>query len=425
MDAEDSETADVDSDARGRPDGRDGSEEPVRSDRGDGPDGPDRSGGRDGPDGPDRSIGRRRVLQTGLSLGAVGVLAYGGGRAYLDRNETGTITYALARSEPGAEDLEPRTKEVPKQWHEALRVAFEVQDRIRDAAIAPMVDAFVVPAGYDEAAASIAVSTTEEDIRETIGSFVESTPVDLQVSLVEDIPPRPEPSDSPDPGAPYTLSELDPDAVPGGVYCEAGDHGGTLTSALYDAESGTPYFATSNHVFGAGGTKETEHRGEPLEVPADDGSHTVGQVDRGYPDADVVRVEPDDPFTPAPALDTMGSAEVVGQYTKAGLADLAARDEPLTKVGAMTGETTGQIRGVDGVTCYTGRVCKTGQLKWGDEGVLTDGDSGSVNFHVDEEADDGHLLVGGINNARSWWPAADFAWGTAAHQLLDEHGLHF
>lgn len=43
------------------------------------------------------------------------------------------------------------------------------------------------------------------------------------------------------------------------------------------------------------------------------------------------------------------------------------RGERLQKVGAFSNHPTGEIAGVGGVTCYTGEVCKSGQLKWGGE----------------------------------------------------------
>jgi hypothetical protein len=221
------------------------------------------------------------------------------------------------------------------------------------------------------------------------------------------------------------VSDLDPSEVPGGVVCKANDNFGTLTPALFDAESGSRFFATSNHVFGAAGTKETEHRGAPLALLHEDEPHQIGTVKRGYPEADLVQATPSDDYRPSSEIERASPLRVIGQFTKMGLADLSARGKSLKKVGALSDETAGQIKGIDGVTCYTGEICKPGQLKWGGEKDLVDGDSGSVNFRADPENPDEYLLVGGINNARTWWPGANFAWGTAAHHLYDAYGAHF
>lgn len=68
-----------------------------------------------------------------------------------------------------------------------------------------------------------------------------------------------------------------------------------------------------------------------------------------------------------------------------GLADLMASGQDLHKFGALSGHTQGPIHGVDRSTCYIGEVYKPGQLKWGDERTITDGDSGSINYTLDPE----------------------------------------
>ena len=156
-----------------------------------------------------------------------------------------------------------------------------------------------------------------------------------------------------------------------------------------------------------------------------DEARQIGDVVRGYPTADLVQIAPVDDYRPVSKIERASPSRVIGQYTKTGLADLMAKKEQLTKIGAFSDRTTGAIKGVDGLTCYIGKVCKPGQLKWGDEGSLVDGDSGSVNFHKDPENPNKYVLIGGINNARTWWPGADFTWGTASHHLLDEYGLYF
>ncbi len=377
---------------------------------------------RDGTNGTDRSVvGRRRLLRTGANVGLCGVLVLGVGADYVTPDGLGEITYAMARPEPDSSDLEPRRKPVPADWHEEIRNAFAVQQRLEELELSPLLDSFVVPGTFDEPRASLSVSATDAGVEERLESIADPTPIDVEV--LDELPAAPEAAaESPEP---YQLSELDPEAIPGGVVCETGDGVATLASALFEADGDSRFFATSNHLYGALGTKEIDHRGEPLSVLADDESYHVGDVERGYPLADVVTVAPHDGYRPSASIERASPSQVIGQYTKVGLAELAAREEPLSKLGAMTNETSGRIEGIDGVTCFTGEVCRPGQFRWGDEDAFTDGDSGSIAFHADEDDPEDSLLVAGINNARTWWPGADFVWGTAGYHLLEEYGLHF
>ncbi|WP_458207499.1 hypothetical protein [Haladaptatus sp. NG-SE-30] len=366
-------------------------------------------------------IGRRRLLQSGIALGVSTALVWGFGTQYLSSDDLGRITYATTQLQPGAKTLEARTKEVPAAWHESLQLAFEVQENVQQAGISSLVGSFVIPGSYDVPEASLSVDATDESVTETLEELTEDVAFD--VDIVEEIPPQPESKQTISDG--YQISDLEGKRVPGGGVCKTGDSFGTLTPALFDAESRSRFFATSNHVFGAAGSKKTEHRGERLSILHDDEAHKIGDVVRGYPPEDLVKVAPARGYRPVPEIERASPSQVIGQYTKMGLADLVAREEKLTKVGAFSDHTSGVIKGIDGVTCYTGQICKRGQLKWGDEKTLKDGDSGSVNYHVDPENPDEYILVGGINNARTWWPGADFTWGTAGHHLLDEYGLTF
>jgi len=373
----------------------------------------------DGGDESGVSVRRRRLLRTGANLGASAALVAGFGADYVASRDLDTITYAMVR-DPGSGSLEPRTKAVPAAWHESLRLAFEAQERIIQSGTQSLVGSFVVPGNYDGPAATVAVDASDAGVAETLGDL--SGDVSVATTLVDDLPP--EPDGEFDRSDAYRTTDLTDGTVAGGVACETAAGVGTLTPALY-GEDGARFFGTSNHVFGGGGTMTTEHRGEPLAVLHGDESRTIGTVARGYPTADLVRVAPSDRFEPRSAIERASPGRVLGQYTMLGLADLMARGEALTKLGSVSDRTTGRIEGINGVTCYTGASCKSGQLKWGGQDDIVDGDSGSVNFHVDPENPDEGVLVGGLNNARTWWPGADFSWGTAAHHLLDEYGLHF
>ncbi len=151
----------------------------------------------------------------------------------------------------------------------------------------------------------------------------------------------------------------------------------------------------------------------------------LGTVVRYHPVEDVAAVEPNGWLEPTSRIAAPSQPRVRGQFTKFGLADLVARDEELEKVGALSGHTTGKIQGIDAVTCFTDDFCRRGQIRWGGEMDLTDGDSGSVSYHRDPDGEDGDVLVAGFNNARTWWPGQSYVWGVGAYRLTENHGYHF
>lgn len=364
---------------------------------------------------------RRDVLKAGaaLGLGAAGGLV--GTTLSRRTDHTVEIVYALTRSRGPREGVTRRTKTVPADWHATLTQAFEARAQLADVGLSSYLSSFVVPGSFDEPQASVSIATTDPAVPDAVGRILPDFPV--ETTVLDDIPggwwdDRP-------PGEGYKIPDLNPSRVPSGIACTSGDMTGTLGPALYDRNRDSRYFTTSNHLFGAKGAKRTAHVGEPLFIFQDGGPEVVGRVARGYPWADVVRVEPTGGYAPASKIATVSPGTVVGQFTKVGLADLMAREERLRKFGAFSRSTTGQIKGIDGITCYAGKVCKQGQLKWGSEQTMTDGDSGSVSYHPDPENPDAHLLVAGINNARTWWPGMDFTWGTAAYHLREQYGLQF
>jgi len=349
-----------------------------------------------------------------------------------------TITYAYARENPAdPATLRPRTKTVPGDWYRAVAGAFDVHDRLVDADVPGVLGSAVVPGSYDAPMASIAVDVlpdAESVLTDGVPELLRS--VEFVTNVVEGLDP---PGDA---NADETIEYVDqlplPD-VPGGVPCGHGDSLGTLSPSLFD-EDGRRFFVTSNHLFGrtgeaaeksgesSDGAEESsdENDDESLLVYVDEESErTAGRVGERFPKQDFVLARPTEELRPTNAVTAPGPSTVAGQFTRIGLADLAARGEPLRKVGARTGYTEGQIHGVDGVTCYAGDQCRRGQLRWGSESTFDDGDSGSVNFRPDPERPDECVLVGGLNNARTWWPGQNFTWGTAAYQMTAVNGVRF
>ena len=332
------------------------------------------------------------------------------------------IVYAVTRSDPDdPTSLEPRIKTVPRDWHAELTRALKVYERLLGGGLSGLVGAFVRPGSYDGGeGTAIHADVVEAQLADRLARFTRD--VELSVSQLPDLPPQPDSQSSGD----FTVAhDVDEPAVPGGVACGTKDAMATLAPAMYDPETGDSFFATANHVYGKEGTLQTRHRGRRLLAYGERDVESLGRVARGYPDEDFVRVTPADDHRPASRIHDVAQRRVGGHFTRLGLADLKARGEPLTKVGAASGVSSGQIKGIGGITCYTGEGYKDGQLKWGSEDTMTDGDSGSVSFHPDPERPDERVLVAGFNNARTWWPGADYTWGTAAYHVYDRYGLSF
>ncbi len=376
----------------------------------DGPDGGD-------PDGAVLSRGkRRRLLRTLVNVG------FGGGVASLV-TRTGLlgaevpIVYGLTwRGEDGPRRL---TREVPQAWREALRRAFDVQRAIVDAGVPGVVGTFVVPGTFDDPAPRLDLDATPNvdglaDLEELLAD------IEYTINYVQ--PSQPDFSPQGTVLEQGRRIELEDDRVPAGTLCYAEEHVGTLAPATY--RDGDRFFTTSNHLFGSEGSLESEHHGDSLYLLHEEGRTEIGTVRRGFPEADVVVVDPEPPFTPTSTIDGVSPSRVTGHFTKVGLADLQARGEPLEKVGAVGDHSSGEISGIDGVTCYYGGRCRRGQLRWGSREAMTDGDSGSVSYHPDPRRPS-KLLVGSVNNARTWWPGGDFTWGTAAYRIYERHGYHF
>lgn len=375
------------------------------------------AGGERGADG-DRRQFLRRVATLGTGTAAATLLASGTSRTGGEGSEE--VVYAHARPSPGTTALEPRTTEVPARWLAEVRRTFAAREELAELGIPEVRLIAVAPGGFGEASTSLSVGVAQASVGERIADVLSGVDVVAEVLGERLVPDRG--PDRPDPD--QVVDAVGDRTVPGGVLCAAPDALGTLAPAVYDAD-GDPFFATSNHLYGAGGTKRRRHRGESLSVVAERARAAIGRVRRGYPNEDVVQVDPHNGYVPRPRIASPGRPTVVGQFTRIGLAVLKARGRRLRKVGAFSGHTTGEVVGVDGVTCYVGDVCKDGQLLWGEESAITDGDSGSVAYHPDPEGPDDHVLVAGFNGGRTWWPGADYVWGTAAYHLRERFGWHF
>lgn len=374
----------------------------------------------------DRGLGRRGFLRTlanaSYALGAAHLL---GVDDFLDVNDgTVPIVTALVRRDPSDPfSLEKRTREVPAEWYAAVTKAFELHREIAKTSVSGYLASAVEPGAHDAGTATISVNVSPSDFErasENLGSVLDRVSIDVtavdEVDEIDEI-------DASDGVEEFTLAtDVADGRVPGGVGCANTVAKATLAPALYDPARGTSLFATAQHAYDV----EDDGGERWLFLPLRRRSAVrLGRVRAEHPVEDVAVVEPTDRFRPESVLRGPTERRVVGQYTRLGLADLAARDEELEKIGAMTDHTTGPIRGLDAVTCFTDDFCRQGQLKWGDEREFTDGDSGSVCFHADPRSPERDVLVAAFNNARTWWPGQNYVWGVSAYQLTENLGYHF
>nr|WP_255169890.1 hypothetical protein [Natrononativus amylolyticus] len=364
-------------------------------------------------------MSRRDFVRTLASAGyAIGMAQLLGVEDFLsvDDGEVPVAT-ALVHDPDDPWHVEERTQAVPADWYASVMKAFELNERLARSEIAGYLGSAVVPGSYRDGTAelTVEVSANPTTIRNALEDLVDG--ISLSVQAIDDVESL---EDDPNAAQPRFLDRVENDRVPGGVGCETETSVATLGPALYHPDSDLPFFPTAEHAFHG----DIESR--VLNLPTNrDGVIELGSVHSEYPVEDVVAVEPAGNFWPDSRIAAPSPIDVHGQFTRFGLADLVARDRPLEKVGALTGHTTGKIQGIDAVTCVTSDVCRRGQIRWGDESDLTDGDSGSVSYHPDPEAPDDGVLIAGFNNARTWWPGQSYVWGVSAYHLTERHGYHF
>ena len=364
------------------------------------------------------------ALGLASALGIKDVLGQSNGRV--------SVVTALVRSDPSDPgSLETRTTSVPAGWYAAVSKAFELHERIADATLPGYLGSSVEPGSLRDGTATISINVSSEDagrIPGTLWELLTSIDVDWQgqldnvavsvdgvggVGALE--------AETRRHGEPRTVERLDVDPVPGGVRCETEDSTATLAPAMYHLDDERPRFATAEHAF----VGDDAQDGASLYLVDEQGDLAkLGRVSEAHPVEDVAIVSPNGRFRPGSLISGGTADRIGGQYTRWGLAVLAARNESLEKVGSVSGRTTGELVGIDAITCVADNYCRRGQLKWGEESDMTDGDSGSVSYHPDPDGVDG-ALVASLNNARTWWPGQNYVWGTAAYQVTERTGYHF
>lgn len=328
------------------------------------------------------------------------------------------IVTALSHTDPDDPwSLEERTRHVPADWYASVEKAIELNELLAQFGFTGYLGSAVVPGDFSSGTAtvSVGISTEADSVPELIDDFADGISVDIETIVnVEDA------QDGLEALEPRYVDSVADGTVPSGVACQTPSSTATLGPTLYHPTDEREFFVTAEHAF------SSELGREVLSLPVEGSeSFELGSVTHAHSVEDVVAVEPAGRLKPANAIDTPTGHTVRGQFTRWGLADLVARDQELEKVGAMTGHTTGRIQGIDAVTCFTDNFCRRGQIRWGGEMDLTDGDSGSVSFHQDPYGGDDDVLIAGFNNARTWWPGQSYVWGVAAYKLTEMYGYHF
>ncbi|TMT85875.1 hypothetical protein E2L06_04415 [Haloterrigena sp. H1] len=370
----------------------------------------------------EQGMDRRAFLRTLASGGyAVGMATWLGVDDFLaaDDGEVPIVT-ALVRDDPADPwSIQERTRAVPAEWYAAVREAVEVNERLARLGFTGYLGSAVVPGSLESGTATVSVGLSSdghsipEIVEEVTGS------IDLNSETIVDVD---EIQNGPEHRDPHLADALANERIASGVACETPSSMATLGPALYHPDGERRFFVTAEHAF-LDDHKATD--GTLLLPREDSDTIEVGTVAHYHPVEDIAAIEPTGDLEPASRIDEPSRPRVRGQFTRFGLATLVAQGAELEKVGALTGHTTGKIQGIDAVTCFTDEFCRRGQIRWGGEMDLTDGDSGSVSYHRDPESDDDDVLIAGFNNARTWWPGQSYVWGVGAYRLTEQHGYHF
>ncbi|MFC6718423.1 hypothetical protein ACFQGT_12350 [Natrialbaceae archaeon GCM10025810] len=388
-------------------------------------------------------VDRREFLRTVGSVGcAYGVARLVGIDDVLSASGEVEVVTALVRDDDSSDPwaVEERTTDVPARWYESVEKAIEVNEALARTSVPGYLGSAVVPGDYDEGATvSVGVSVDASSVRDILSGITDAISIEVEefddVSDIGRIDGIGEFDGGTDTSTyePRFAEGVTNAQIASGVACETSSSLATLAPALYDPEEGGSYFVTASHAFDVEGTENGDRqriadavRDEQLSLPTQgDESVELGTVRFGHPVQDVALVDPVGPLSPPQSIDAPEPIPVRGQLTKYGLADVIARGESLEKVGAMSGHTTGDVEGMEAITCFTDPFCRRGQIRWGSEMDLVDGDSGSVSYYPDPGAPDDGALIAGFNNARTWWPGQSYVWGVAAYRITAEHGYHF
>ena len=247
-------------------------------------------------------MGRRRFVTTlaGAGLGSMAALLTPDDVRAAGRDEV-PLVYGRGY------DSKPLTTTVPADWFADLRAAFDAHERHDLLSDPGIVGSAVIPGEFGGRNASLAVDITEDAATGSVPEHIGDVPVEVNHVKPSDKPKQTE----------LSGSSFDGNRIPGSVECGSKHAGATLCPAMYD--DGTPFFTTSNHLYGNDGV---QHQGEPFYVKGRDGWRKVGKVRRGYALDDFVRITPVNDAVPTNVVQGASPSVVMGQFTRAGLAHL-------------------------------------------------------------------------------------------------------
>lgn len=363
---------------------------------------------------------RRAALKT-IAAAGIGFASAGVVPTVRAAEKTTTITEAMVASSDSPDtDYSRLERDVPTDWYEALKNARAVHDREKFYERLGVVGSMVRPGSFDgeEPSIQVDVETSEEktaatdSVSTSQASSIPNSIDGVQIDVVEvDETSKSQESESVTIASGCGQSNYG-DTPSAGVKCSA-DTTGTLGTPLVD--NGQMYFATAYHLFGS---SPVSNNGKLYQSS----STAIGEVVDGDCTADFVACDGINGHSPTRQIHGT-SYKSWGHYTKNGVQALAADNEPVTKQGISSCETSGQIGGVGVYIGSVGNGCgnRSEQIRWGTSSDIQANDSGSVAYH--HHKDDKVLIVALNTGATSALdPRGNFSFGTGAYHIHDEFG---
>lgn len=369
-------------------------------------------------------VGRRNftkyLLSAGFGAGAIAGLTVEDVKAAASDEVPIVIGY---ETDEFGENLSPVTKRVPADWYNNNQHAKAVHER---RAPGLLKNPHIKGVGYEpgeyggkNAQITVTVDAKHKEAAASVPDSVEGVPFEVSYGGYANL------------GAcnchsgDYNTWHTD-DTVPGGMQiCNGNGSYGTLTGRA--VQNGDEYFLINNHMFGG---NNTDHQGEPVYQP-DCSSEPLGDVKRGYCRWDAMLINPKNDHDPVSYYEDANPTDrITGFFNRSGLSDIKASGRDIEKYGCTTGRTSGKIKNTDKWTSTYGCKNKTGQLVWGTNNDMDDGDSGSLAYHEEPDGSGGYSNNGiwacGLCSARTadWAEISDdYVWGTSAWKLNNAEGI--
>lgn len=336
-----------------------------------------------------RTISRRKILKSATVSGAISVGGFSGATVTA-KTSSRDVRIVTARGGVNHEAIE--TKKVPKKWrqHELAtrKVVREIQNEFMDYDIVESISRGVsgqkiqgqdyseIWIEYDQNAAKSEV----EALPSTLEEAGISVPNSVKVSTIRK-------NAVPGNAEPVCSGEFTDDPLPGGLWCDGVNTGGSGTAGYRIHNSDGEYILTANHV-ASDGCEVDSH-----DLYTWNGDH-VGPIVDGHAVHDYAIVEPDGSGVTgiSDAIWHNGGDKVwiSGYKNKSGCEDLKGKTGAVKKQGHTTGYQEGTLQNVD--ECEWG---SNGCIRMDCEGVdvkveTAHGDSGGP---IWDDASDGARVI--------------------------------